>query len=266
MASPQTENGFTKIANEILEEIIKTDFSKRELKIIFAVVRFTYGFNRKEAELSIRYLSTYTGINFQHINKTLTDLQHKNVISFNEPENHSQSRKIKFNKNYSEWNSEKNRNQNGYTSNKNRNQNSYGSVTKTVTETVTKTVTNKERYKERINKEGSFFLELVPSELKTDSFLSLWKEWINYRKELKKPIKETTAKKQLKFLALQSEPELIIEKSIMNSWQGLFPLKNSSIKKSVKETEDDDTPKFKPEPGGFFDKIVKGEFTPPAKV
>ena len=99
MASPQTENGFTKIANEILEEIIKTDFSKRELKIIFAVVRFTYGFNRKEAELSIRYLSTYTGINFQHINKTLTDLQHKNVISFNEPENHSQSRKIKFNKN-----------------------------------------------------------------------------------------------------------------------------------------------------------------------
>jgi len=66
MASPQKENGHTQIANELFEAILKSNFTLRELKIIFVVIRFTYGFNRKEAELSARFISNATGIKFYH--------------------------------------------------------------------------------------------------------------------------------------------------------------------------------------------------------
>jgi hypothetical protein len=65
--------------------------------------------------------------------------------------------------------------------------------------------------------------------LKTDSeFEKVYFEWMEFRTSLKKPMKETTIKKQLDFLEKQDKPIEIINKSIMNGWQGLFELKNNS--------------------------------------
>ena len=44
MADGQTEKGFTKIANELFDKILQTDFNKRELKILLSIIRYTYGF------------------------------------------------------------------------------------------------------------------------------------------------------------------------------------------------------------------------------
>lgn len=223
MANPQIENGFTKIANELLEEIIKRDFSKREMKIIFAVIRYTFGFNRKESDLSSRYLEPVTGIDQANISRTIKDLESKKILLIDKSNNHSQLNKISINKNYEQWEADA---KTTSVVNMKPMPKQHRTDAKTTSETDAKIASNKRKNKESINKERSFFLELVPNELKTDSFLSLWKEWINYRKELKKPIKETTAKKQLKFLSQQTEPESIIEKSILNGWQGLFPIKD----------------------------------------
>lgn len=102
MANPQPDK-FTKISNELYEVILKTDFTLRELKIIFTVIRFTYGFNRKEAELSVRFISEATGIKFYHLSDSIKNLISKNVISVNDSDNHKQGRTLRLNKDYDTW-------------------------------------------------------------------------------------------------------------------------------------------------------------------
>ena len=67
-----------------------------------------------------------------------------------------------------------------------------------------------------------------PSNLDTPEFKNTWKEWECYRTETKKKLTPSTVKKQLKMLSEHTAPEavVIIEKSIRNGWQGLFPERN----------------------------------------
>ena len=61
-------------------------------------------------------------------------------------------------------------------------------------------------------------------------FLTAWDIWINYRKELKKPLKtKSNIQKQLIFLSTYTELEaiMIIHQSIHFGWIGLFELKES---------------------------------------
>lgn len=53
MANPQTENGFTKIANELYDELIKQPLTGAEIKVFLYVVRKTYGFNKKEDKIPL---------------------------------------------------------------------------------------------------------------------------------------------------------------------------------------------------------------------
>ena len=55
--------------------------------------------------------------------------------------------------------------------------------------------------------------------------LETWKEWVNYRREIKKKLTKSIADKQLKFLLLQDSPTACINESIKNGWAGLFELK-----------------------------------------
>lgn len=60
-----------------------------------------------------------------------------------------------------------------------------------------------------------------------------WQEWISYRKQRKLTCTEITMKKQLKLLGEnQSTHVAIIEKSITNGWQGLFPEKGNTFSKN----------------------------------
>jgi|SRR3990170_4444333 len=161
MASPQKENGHTQIANELFEAILKSNFTLRELKIIFVVIRFTYGFNRKEAELSARFISNATGIKFYHVSNSINDLHKKNVLFFSDSKTHSQGRRIKLNKDYDSWNFNSSQKRN---SSRKRN----GTVPKKGTETVPETGTKKD------NKEN----------LKT-WFESFWKEYPNKKAKIK---------------------------------------------------------------------------------
>ena len=54
-----------------------------------------------------------------------------------------------------------------------------------------------------------------------------WREWGEYRREIRKKITETTARRQLKKLidAGPGAAEAMIDQSIENGWTGLFPLK-----------------------------------------
>ena len=57
--------------------------------------------------------------------------------------------------------------------------------------------------------------------------LDVWCNWIDYRNSLGKKLQPQSWIKQSQMLEEQENPEAMINRSIMNGWQGLFPLKNA---------------------------------------
>lgn len=102
MANPQTEKGYTRIANEILEQIFKTNLNGTQLKIVMVIWRYTYGFTRKKHELSLTFLSQAINTKKSHIDRELTTLIDRNIISVFGI-GVRRGRILSFNKNYDEW-------------------------------------------------------------------------------------------------------------------------------------------------------------------
>jgi len=173
MANPQKENGFTSIANELLGEILKSDFTLRELKIILTVIRFTYGFNRKEAELSVRYISKATGIKFYHLSDSINTLVSKNVLTINDSDNHKQGRILKLNKDYETWNFESSQRMN---SSQKRNGLVPESGTVRVPESGTKKENNKENINTSVQNEFERFWNLYDKKVSKEKSFKLWKK------------------------------------------------------------------------------------------
>ena len=96
MGGPQTQDGFMRLANELLDAIAASDFSKREYKVILAVMRQTYGYNRKTAPICVKALAAATGLDERHVRRTVADLVDASVIL-------RVGGEIGIQKNYSNW-------------------------------------------------------------------------------------------------------------------------------------------------------------------
>lgn len=103
MASPQKENGYTPISNELLDQIIISNFNATQLRIIFAIFRYTYGFHRKSHVLSLSYLATVTGTSKRYVSKELKNLIDRDVIKVTKNCSYTSPREISVNKNYEQW-------------------------------------------------------------------------------------------------------------------------------------------------------------------
>jgi len=103
MADVQLEHGYTKIANELLEVLARTPLNGTQWRILLAVFRYTYGFNRKEAELSEGYIAKVTGIHRKQISRELNVLIEKKLLLVKREATFNSSRVLAFNKNYDSW-------------------------------------------------------------------------------------------------------------------------------------------------------------------
>ncbi len=104
--NPQKEDGYTPIANELLEAILKADFSKRQLLVIMTIARMTYGYSKKSDALSGWQIASMTGIDRSHISKTINELVELNVIKKLDSGRESHGifvHEISINKLYNEW-------------------------------------------------------------------------------------------------------------------------------------------------------------------
>ncbi|MFM1655547.1 replication protein [Brevibacillus sp. B_LB10_24] len=99
---PQIEDGYTRIANEILEHIMKASLNGTQFRIVMAVWRFTYGFHRREHDLSLTFLARAINASRGQVDRELTALIDRNIISVVGTGGRG-SRVISFNKNYTEW-------------------------------------------------------------------------------------------------------------------------------------------------------------------
>lgn len=104
MSSPQKENGYTAIANELLEHIYSARLTCLELKTILVILRYTYGFNgRKETELSYSFIAKAIGIQRRNAIRNISSLVAKNMIFITGNRGEHDGNIIRFNKNYDSW-------------------------------------------------------------------------------------------------------------------------------------------------------------------
>lgn len=90
----------------------------------------------------------------------------------------------------------------------------------------------KDKIKKEKNKKDIheiYFEKIIGFEkLNNDDFHKIYFMWIQYRNEIKKPLKSATViQQQLKFLNEQKDPAAVINRSIQNQWQGLFEIKTN---------------------------------------
>lgn len=102
MANPQIQNGYTKIANELLEAICRLNISGNEMRILLYIIRRTYGFNRKFSEISLSDIASAVGMRNEHVSKALKRLSSRKIIELHANKG-VKPQTISIVKDYDEW-------------------------------------------------------------------------------------------------------------------------------------------------------------------
>lgn len=103
---PQLENGYTRVANDLFDAIIHTRFSRRQYAVLLAIVRKTYGYNRKTTPISIRQIAAMTGLDRANVIRTVRELVNMAVLVRNEmpgSRDGAQVFEMGLNKYYNQW-------------------------------------------------------------------------------------------------------------------------------------------------------------------
>ncbi|KGB01207.1 hypothetical protein DR73_2254 [Enterobacteriaceae bacterium ATCC 29904] len=93
------DDGYTRIANELLEAVMAADLTARQLKVVLAVIRKTYGFGKKFDRITNTQIAMMTGIHHTHVCKAKNEMIAMNIIVTN-------GHAVGVNKVISEWNFE----------------------------------------------------------------------------------------------------------------------------------------------------------------
>ncbi|EAM1135899.1 replication protein [Salmonella enterica] len=248
------DDGFTRIANEILEAVMHAGLSQHQLLVFMAVMRKTYGFNKKSDWVSNEQLSELTGILPHKCSSAKSALVKRGILT-------QTGRVIGINKTVSEWSSlpVKGTEKKPYLEKVNLPESGKKSLPesgkkslpesgkKSLPESGKKSLPesgngyypNQVNTKDTITKDSKDNSNKPPKPPRAVSFdassvqlpdwLSsiIWSSWVEYRRDLKKPIKSqqtvTQAINLLDRCRLNGyTPEEIINRSIANGWQGLF--------------------------------------------
>ena len=100
MANPQLEEGYTKIANEIMEALAKIRISGEEWQILNVILRKTYGYNKKEDWISLSQFCLATGLTKSSICRAIHKLLIKNTI---DKKDNGSAPLYSFNKDFDTW-------------------------------------------------------------------------------------------------------------------------------------------------------------------
>ena len=98
MADVQLKNGYFKIANELFEQFFIRDFTLKQLKVLFLLLRCSYGFHKKVAVIKPKRLFELAYVYRCDINEELKFLKQNNVIRYN-----LEFGEFQLNKNFDEW-------------------------------------------------------------------------------------------------------------------------------------------------------------------
>lgn len=100
--SPQLEDGYTRIANELMEAMGRFHFSSRQYSVLIVLLRKTYGYNKKSDDIGLSQLANMTGIDKANVSRTVRELESMHVI-FRSSGQHGH--RLCVNKNHRSWKS-----------------------------------------------------------------------------------------------------------------------------------------------------------------
>ncbi|MBS2822772.1 replication protein [Klebsiella pneumoniae] len=229
------DDGFTRIANELLEAVMRAGLSQHQLLVFMAVMRKTYGFNKKSDWVSNEQLSELTGILPHKCSAAKSVLVKRGILT-------QTGRVIGINKTVSEWSSlpVKGKEKKPYLKKVTLPE----SGKKSLPESGNAYYPNQVNTKDKHTKDNKDNINNPPKSPRAVSFDALavqlpdwlsaeiWSSWVAYRRDLKKPIRSqqtvTQAINLLDRCRLNGySPEEIINQSIANGWQGLFEPKGA---------------------------------------
>jgi phage replication O-like protein O len=80
VAKPQLEDGHTKIANEILEHLVKMHLTPNQWQVLLCILRKTYGFHKKVDRIANSQIVEATGLCKAVVSRALKSLEDMKVI------------------------------------------------------------------------------------------------------------------------------------------------------------------------------------------
>ncbi|AKL05909.1 TPA: replication protein [Klebsiella aerogenes] len=229
------DDGFTRIANELLEAVMHAGLSQHQLLVFMAVMRKTYGFNKKSDWVSNEQISELTGILPHKCSAAKSALVKRGILT-------QTGRVIGINKAVSEWSSlpVKGTEKKPYLKKVTLPESGKKSLPESGNAYYPNQVNTKDKHtkdnKDNINNppKSPRAVSFDASAVQLPDWLSaeIWSSWVAYRRDLKKPIKSqqtvTQAINLLDRCRLNGySPDEIINQSIANGWQGLFEPKGA---------------------------------------
>ena len=101
MANPQAEDGFTPIANEIVEALCRVNLSSYESRTLWYLFRKTYGWSKKTDWIALSQFSTDMGLDRRLVYRALHALSSKKMIVIYKDDTGHVS--YGFQKDYEKW-------------------------------------------------------------------------------------------------------------------------------------------------------------------
>lgn len=233
------DDGFTRIANELLEAVMHAGLSQHQLLVFMAVMRKTYGFNKKFDWVSNEQISVLTGILPHKCSAAKSALVKRGILT-------QTGRVIGINKAVSEWSSLpiKGTEKKPYLKKVTLPESGKKSLPESGNAYYPNQVNTKDKHtkdnKDNINNppKSPRAVSFDASAVQLPDWLSaeIWSSWVAYRRDLKKPIKSqqtvTQAINLLDRCRLNGySPDEIINQSIANGWQGLFEPKGARLQR-----------------------------------
>ena len=228
MAKPQLENGYTTIANEILERLALVHLSANQWQVIICIIRKTYGFHKKVDYIANSQLCEATGLCKAVVSRAMRTLELMNIIT-------RRGKMIGIQKDWERWrhfadssqklaepltSQDKKSKQNSQLKLAKQSTELAKSSTKVsscaVTQNIKDTIT-----KDTIQKKGFILPEWIDKET--------WSAFLEMR-SMRRATPTLRAKQMLvkeleKLRAEGHEPNAVLDQSTMRCYTGVFPLK-----------------------------------------
>jgi phage replication O-like protein O len=222
MANPQKENGYTAISNELMEALAKIRIPGEARQVLDVIIRKTYGFNKKVDQIATSQFMELTGLKRGTIHRARKRLLYTKLITVYRNDN-GQSLSYSLQKDYHKWipvykNEQCTK--------------MHRTVPIIETDCIQKCIQSVPIIEAHKRKKDTYTKDTIQKTrdfafLKDKEFEVAFNDFLTMRKEKRKPATERA--RELVLIELHKydikTAIIMLEQSIMNSWQGVFPLK-----------------------------------------
>lgn len=251
MASPQKEDGYTAIANAIVEHLARQVISADEWRVLWVILRKTYGWRKAEDWISLSQFVEMSGMKKQHVCRAIKKLLSRRIITQTgngvTQIGNAQGWKYGLQKDFDQWLAIPKQPKPlpkqviNVTQIGNQPLPKQGPTKATITKEnkvdilplTRKAKTDAVKTHKKNTPAPTDLSSLVIPEYFTadDEWPELWADWQEHRRSIKKPLTLLSAKQQIKAMdewGLGASIESL-RQSLSNGWQGLFKPKGHDL-------------------------------------